>query len=573
MGPLSQPLALQHRGRCKGGPRSVKRTIVSDEAGRPSGNEGKKRGRGRHLAAREKPCWSDLAYARSILHQLEQQEMQRQQSGAGRGRLRAGKERRRQGQQTSGSLFLPVCLDDGNYAPVQCHADTGYCWCVTPDGRPFPDTSVRGGKPKCGRGGGKSNTRRSSSASGRARKTRKGCGRVDRTTFNRNLIKIFRTEYYRLPSKPASQIPLGASSEEGGGEGAGLSEGDRRVLDWKFSSLDGDGDGALSKAEYRDLRRLVRKVVRPRRCARTFARSCDLDKDTMISRPEWGACVGLDFNSLQGSEPTRMVNGSRDDSLEAPEEGEENNCLSDRQAVLEEQNSSTNEYYIPECAPDGRYQKVQCYKSAGYCWCVHEDTGKPIPGTSKKDQDPKCDSIPVPFRPMKGCPEQRKKIFLRDLMEFLTKKMLQANSKNGSGISAGEGRVYNSMEEEVASWNFGILDKNKNKVLERKEWKSIRTLVSTNRALKRCGKKLPRYCDVNNDRRISRTEWLECLNASSSAVGKSAGGQQQDPLVIDATVEGTVAAALNSSQGSLPTSPTPKRRGPNPLDLFLIGDD
>ncbi|XP_046390970.1 SPARC-related modular calcium-binding protein 2 isoform X2 [Ischnura elegans] len=584
MGPMSQPLTVMHRGRCKagggggGGPRSVKRTIVADEAARPAaaaasaaGNESKKRGRGRQMAAREKPCWSDLAYARSILHQLEQQEMQRQQSGSGRGRLRAGKERRRQGQQSSGSLFLPVCLDDGNYAPVQCHADTGYCWCVTPDGRPFPDTSVRGGKPKCGRGGGKSNTRRSSSAGGRARKTRKGCGRVDRTTFNTNLIKIFRTEYHRLPSKPASQLPIGSSEE--GGEGAGLSEGDRRVLDWKFSSLDSDGDGALSKAEYRDLRRLVRKVVRPKRCARTFARSCDLDKDTMISRPEWGACVGLDFNSLQGSEPTLMVNGSRDDSLGAADEGEENNCLSDRQAVLEEQNSSMNKYYIPECAPDGRYQKVQCYKSAGYCWCVHEDTGKPIPGTSKKDQDPKCDSIPVPFRPMKGCPEQRKKIFLRDLMDFLTKKMMLANSKNGSGTSAGEGRVYNSVEEEVASWNFGILDKNKNKVLERKEWKAIRTLVSTNRALKRCGKKLPRYCDVNNDRRISRTEWLECLNASSSAVGKSAGGQQQDPIVVDTAVEGTVAAALNSSQASPPASPNSRRKGPNPLDMLLIGDD
>lgn len=58
-----------------------------------------------------------------------------------------------------------------------------------------------------------------------------------------------------------------------------------------------------------------------------------------------------------------------------------------------------------------------------------------------------------------------------------------------------------------------MLDKNKNKVLERKEWKAFRTLVSDNKQLRRCGKKLPRYCDVNHDRKISMTEWLDCLNA------------------------------------------------------------
>jgi len=33
---------------------------------------------------------------------------------------------------------------------------------------------------------------------------------------------------------------------------------------------------------------------------------------------------------------------------------------------------------------------------------VHEDSGKPIPGTSVKDQVPKCDAIPATLRPMNG---------------------------------------------------------------------------------------------------------------------------------------------------------------------------
>lgn len=76
-------------------------------------------------------------------------------------------------------------------------------------------------------------------------------------------------------------------------------------------------------------------------------------------------------------------------------------------------------WYVPECTPDGRYQRIQCYRSAGYCWCVHEDTGKNIPGTSIKDGRPDCAiNISRPM-PMKGCPEPRKLEFLKELKEFL----------------------------------------------------------------------------------------------------------------------------------------------------------
>ncbi|GLH12826.1 uncharacterized protein GBIM_17501 [Gryllus bimaculatus] len=52
------------------------------------------------------PCWTDLRHAQFIPRPPQLQ------------------------------LFEPRCLDDGSYAPVQCHNETGYCWCVTPQGRP-----------------------------------------------------------------------------------------------------------------------------------------------------------------------------------------------------------------------------------------------------------------------------------------------------------------------------------------------------------------------------------------------------------------------------------------------------
>lgn len=126
----------------------------------------------------------------------------------------------------------------------------------------------------------------------------------------------------------------------------------------------------------------------------------------------------------------------------------ESDCLSDRAAALDEQkvssvetivrpsNSNWNDLqngaeaiYVPECTVDGRYQRVQCYRSAGYCWCVHEDTGKNIPGTSIKDGRPDC-AINI-TRPMKGCPEPKKLEFLKELKLFLRNQI--ANNAANAG--------------------------------------------------------------------------------------------------------------------------------------------
>lgn len=244
---------------------------------------------------------------------------------------------------------------------------------------------------------------------------------------------------------------------------------------------------------------------------------------------------------LKGSPPPIHSPPALSDDLPDTEENDANDCISDKRSVLEDQKQNSQEkFYIPQCTPDGRYHRVQCY--SGYCWCVYQDTGKPIPGTSSKDRTPNCNPVPTPNRPMKGCPELKKQLFLRDLMDLMQKKM-KASSTDSDETTA---KWQASKEERVATWHFVMLDKNKNKVLERKEWKNFRTMVANNRQLRRCGKKLPRYCDINNDRRISMTEWLSCLNA-------------QRPTTTD-----------NLEKAS---TSKPKRMGPNPLDQFLNDDD
>ncbi|XP_055529499.1 SPARC-related modular calcium-binding protein 2 isoform X2 [Wyeomyia smithii] len=456
-----------------------------------------------------------------------------------------------------GVKFVPRCREDGTYAPVQCLESVG-CWCVNSQGKPLPNTTVQHGKPVCVKKG-KSNQRRSSPRN--PVRNKRSCSRMDRALFNRNLLKLFENEHIRVQHNVRGSLTAMSSA---------VSE--KTVLDWKFGSMDGNKNGMLDKSEYRELKRLIKKVVKPKRCGRSFGKSCDVDQDERLSRLEWSNCFSKDNLTLLQGKTTLELKGEQDPIFKDSEA--ESDCLSDRAAALEEQGGATA-LYVPECTADGRYQRVQCYRSTGYCWCVHEDTGKNIPGTSTKDQRPQCDVYPgVGGRQMRGCPDDKKLEFLKDLKDFL-KQQIASNS-----VTAADNTKWGTEDEKIATLSFVLLDKNKNKVWERKEWKTFRELVTAARQLRKCGKKMPRYCDVNNDRKITLSEWLNCLQT------------QRTPYVLDGSMSKVSSSAYTSTSSngnggsnsgssmlsgdgwkpSLSASSTSKFRGPNPLESVLKSD-
>lgn len=181
--------------------------------------------------------------------------------------------------QSSSIKFKPKCRDDGGYAASQCNPHIGYCWCVTPQGLPLPYTTIKynvtdQGWPKCGKHR-KSTTRRSS----KPKRVTKPCRRADKAQFNTHLIKNIHTEWSR------DHHPLGVNP------GTDL---DRIVLEWKFNKMDEDKNGNLDKNEYRTLRRIVKKAVKPLKCAKQFPKVCDVDKNDYISRAEWVDCLSRD---------------------------------------------------------------------------------------------------------------------------------------------------------------------------------------------------------------------------------------------------------------------------------------
>ncbi|XP_052893310.1 uncharacterized protein LOC128301048 [Anopheles moucheti] len=579
--------------------------------------------------------------------------------------------------------YVPRCREDGTYAPVQC-IDGGGCWCVNGQGKQLPNTMVQHGKPICVKKG-KSNQRRSSPRN--PVRNKRSCSGLDRAVFNTNLLKLFQNEHVRV-----HQHNLTGPINE------------KVVLDWKFAVMDLNGNNLLDKTEYRTMKRLIKKVVKPKRCGRSFGKNCDADQDERLSRNEWYNCLAKDdvtphnpssqspsssisssssggsahytvphlhhhqhhstlgglsrgmgnggmgggsiggtvggggggggggvnggtgggghflradddddddsqnisndftddddddhseneydsdelpdsdnalLNGLQlpvnGLQPYLLLQGKtmvdpkgEDDAIFKDSEAD-SDCLSDRKYALDEQKYGTNALYVPECTPDGRYQRVQCYRSTGYCWCVNEDTGKNIPGTSTKDEKPVCDQYASSTRPMKGCPEEKKVEFLKDLKAFLSKQV--STSFAGKIIP-----VWNTEEEKVAILSFVLLDKNQNKQLERKEWKAFRELVTATRQLRKCGKKMPRYCDVNSDRKITLSEWMSCLDGKrNSSVDVAA---MSAPLV-QAELKSTSSSNSGGGGGGGGTSPSSssatssKFKGRNPLEFVLKSD-
>ncbi|XP_020842044.1 SPARC-related modular calcium-binding protein 1 isoform X4 [Phascolarctos cinereus] len=54
-----------------------------------------------------------------------------------------------QAKKPQEAVFVPECNEDGSFTQVQCHTYTGYCWCVTTDGKPISGSSVQNKTPVC----------------------------------------------------------------------------------------------------------------------------------------------------------------------------------------------------------------------------------------------------------------------------------------------------------------------------------------------------------------------------------------------------------------------------------------
>ncbi|XP_066552843.1 SPARC-related modular calcium-binding protein 2 isoform X2 [Amia ocellicauda] len=314
-------------------------------------------------------------------------------------------------------VFVPVCNPDGTYSEVQCHSYTGYCWCVTPNGRPISGSAVANKKPRC-------------QGSKQERVTPKDPGKTDDSTG----------EVVEPPPPPDEEDPI---------------------------------------SQYPTL---WTEQVRSRQNNRT---------------------------RIQAS-----------------------SCDHEQQSAQEEARQNKNEaIFVPECASGGLYRPVQCHPSTGYCWCVLVDTGRPIPGTSTRYEQPKCDgnARAHPTKPkdlfksrhLQGCPGAKKSEFLTSVLDALSTDMVHAVTDPSSSARMCEPDPSHTLEERVVHCYFSQLDKNSSGDIGKKEIKPFKRFLRKKSKPKKCVKKFVEYCDVSNDKALSLQELMGCLGVTKEEGQKS----------------------------------------------------
>jgi len=68
---------------------------------------------------------------------------------------------------------------------------------------------------------------------------------------------------------------------------------EQQAVNWKFTMLDRNGDGDLSRQELRPLRRELIANPTLRLCGKRLQIHCDFDKDRRVSRSEWDVCLEI----------------------------------------------------------------------------------------------------------------------------------------------------------------------------------------------------------------------------------------------------------------------------------------
>ncbi|XP_065943299.1 SPARC-related modular calcium-binding protein 1 isoform X14 [Magallana gigas] len=402
------------------------------------------------------------------------------------------------------------------------------------------DGSKKRRQPRRDRGKSKSKSKK--------KKRRKSCKTADKQKFNQNIVQVFTDEYKRAVVDP---VALSSDKDKT------LAQ---KVIEWKFNQLDSNKDDILKRRETRTIKRMVRKLIQPKACARRFLEYCDSDRDRMIQRKEWTFCLNTNANSRVYTEPPVIIapsrkisrrifyslttdpnekktdNDDQDDSspkvqkaiiggqgISRPGLSPQHPNIADsrpdteviRKSCLEEQASSLSQQsvdpnggiYIPQCTPDGKFNIVQCHK---YCWCADQETGTPLKGIKAilaSKGPPNCNITAE--RAMPGCPFIKKARFLTSLLNMFVSEM-----QNDSMASQKNTNDKENAYENAARWKFTNLDKNKNMNLDRREVKQFRKLIPKQKNTRKCSRTFLRYCDENTNKKISLDEWLSCTKLS-----------------------------------------------------------
>lgn len=56
--------------------------------------------------------------------------------------------------------------------------------------------------------------------------------------------------------------------------------------------------------------------------------------------------------------------------------------------------------------------------------------------------------------------------------------------------------------------------------LERREWKVFKKEIRRRKGMRKCGRNFLRYCDVDDNRKITLDEWIDCMGLNAQGISQ-----------------------------------------------------
>ncbi|CAB3369451.1 Hypothetical predicted protein [Cloeon dipterum] len=207
--------------------------------------------------------------------------------------------------------------------------------------------------------------------------------------------------------------------------------------------------------------------------------------------------------------------------------------------------------FVHACDKDGHFLPIQCFNV--YCWCVDTVSGNPIHNTYTENDKPDCSKIAaapktktsgssngnqshmrkasqrpnaktgskLPIgeisnrpKPKKACESMDRITFNKNLLNSLIVDMRRQNittRPDNFGEIIMEETKDPEVQRRILEHKFNMLDGNKDRVLEKKEYRTLRKFARLNVLPRRCSHSFMQRCDLNKDTKITKDEWLGCL--------------------------------------------------------------
>ncbi|XP_067895206.1 uncharacterized protein nid2a isoform X2 [Heterodontus francisci] len=314
------------------------------------------------------------------------------------------------GHRSHFGIHVPLCDEQGNFRPLQCHSSTGQCWCVDAWGREIPGTrTLPGNNPP-------------------------QCALPEPIERPKTVCEQHRERLQTEMSLRGSQHLTGAYVPQCDEEG-------------NFRSLQCHSSTGYCWCVYENGQEIPGTRTPPGanqpRCALSATNerpktACEQHRERLHgSQPLIGVYVPEcdeegNFRPLQCHSSTGHCwcvyeNGQEIPGTRTPPgisqphcglpviERPKTACEQHRERLQTEVSLRGSQplvgLHVPECDEEGNFKPLQCHGSTGYCWCVDEN-GQEIPGTRTPpgSSQPRCGLPATIEHPKTACEQHRERL-------------------------------------------------------------------------------------------------------------------------------------------------------------------